>query len=143
MELGNFHAFPKTKGLWAISGFSHKYNPDGSINRHRARLVAKYFTQTHGIDYQKTFAPIAKLNIIKVLLSLAANLDWSLYQLDVKNAFLNGDLEDEVYIEIPPGFVTHENTNKVCKHHKSLYGLKQSPQAWFERFTSIIKGYDY
>ena len=86
--------------------FTIKYNANGSVNRYKVRLVAKGFTQTYGIDYQETFAPVAKLNTIQVLLSLAANLDWPPHQLDVKNAFLNGDLEDEVYMEIPPGFET-------------------------------------
>lgn len=124
--------------------FTIKHNSDGSINRFKARLVAKGFTQSYGIDYQETFAPVAKLNTIRVLLSLASNLDWPLYQLDVKNAFLNGDLEEEVYMEIPPGFETSTNSNKVCKLKKSLYGLKQSPRAWFDRFTKVVKrvGYD-
>ncbi|RVX01050.1 Retrovirus-related Pol polyprotein from transposon TNT 1-94 [Vitis vinifera] len=95
---------------------------------YKARLVAKGFTQSYGIDYQETFAPVAKLNTVRVLLSLAANLDWSLHQLDVKNAFLNGDLEEEVYMDIPAGLETTSNFNKVCRLRKSLYGLKQSPR---------------
>ena len=78
--------------------FNVKYRADGRIDRYKARLVAKGLTQTYGIDFQETFAPIAKLNTIRVLLSLAANLDWNLHQLDVKNAFLNGD-QEEVYME--------------------------------------------
>ena len=123
--------------------FTIKYNADGSVNRYKARLVAKGFTQTYGTDYQETFAPIAKLNTIRFLLSLAANLDWPLHQLDVKNAFLNSDLEDEVYMEIPPGFETISDVNKVCKLQKSLYGLKQSPRAWFDRFTRAVKKHGY
>ena len=123
--------------------FTIKHKPDGSIDRYKARLVAKGFIQTYGIDYQETFAPVAKLNTVRVLLSLAANQDWPLYQLDVKNAFLNGDLEDEVYMEIPPGFEIKANVNKVCKLRRSLYGLKQSPRAWFDRFTKVVKKYEY
>lgn len=122
--------------------FNVKYKADGTIDRYKARLVAKGFTQTYGIDYQETFAPVAKLNTVRILLSLAANLDWSLHQLDVKNAFLNGDLEDEIYMEIPPGFNTNHNVNKVCKLQKSLCGLKQSPRAWFDRFTKAVKNMD-
>ena len=85
--------------------------------------MAKGFTQTYGIDYSKTFALVAKLNTIRILLSLAANLDWPLHQLDVKNAFLNGDLEEEVYMDSPLGF-EHRFGTKVCKREKSLYGLK-------------------
>ncbi|RVW71473.1 Retrovirus-related Pol polyprotein from transposon TNT 1-94 [Vitis vinifera] len=101
---------------------------DGNVDRYKAQLVAKGFTQSYGIDYQETFAPVAKLNTVHVLLSLAANLDWSLHQLDVKNAFLNGDLEEEVYMDIPAGLETTSNFNKVYRLRKSLYGLKQSPR---------------
>ncbi|RVX04712.1 Retrovirus-related Pol polyprotein from transposon RE2 [Vitis vinifera] len=118
--------------------FTVKYKANGNVDRYKARLVAKGFTQSYGIDYQETFAPVAKLNTVCVLLSLAANLDWSLHQLDVKNAFLNGDLEEEVYMDIPAGLETTSNFNKVCRLRKSLYGLKQSPSAWFERFTKVI-----
>ena len=123
--------------------FNVKYKADGRIDRYKARLVAKGFTQTYGIDFQETFAPVAKLNTIRVLLSLAANLDWNLHQLDVKNAFLNGDLEEEVYMEIPPGLKLSSSNDLVCKLQKSLYGLKQSPRAWFERFTKVIKGEEF
>ena len=84
--------------------FTVKYNLDGSLERYKAQLVAKGFTQTYGIDYSETFASVAKLNTIRVLLSIAANLDWPLQQLDVKNAFLNGDLEEEVCMDSPPCF---------------------------------------
>lgn len=122
--------------------FTVKYNSDNTVERYKARLVAKGFTQTYGIDYSETFAPVAKLNTIRVLLSLAVNLDWSLNQLDVKNAFLNGDLEEEVYMDSPPGFEDKFGSN-VCKLQKSLYGLKQSPRAWFEKFTQSVKRQGY
>jgi len=94
--------------------FTIKYNSDGSIGRYKARLVAKGFTQTYGIDYSETFAPVAKLNTIRILLSFGANLDWPLHQLDVKNAFLNGDLEEEVYMYCPSGFEEIFGS-QVCK----------------------------
>ncbi|KAI9195028.1 hypothetical protein LWI28_010959 [Acer negundo] len=109
------------------------------MERYKARLVAKGFTQTYEIDYEKTFAPVAMLNTIRILLSLAASLDWKLHQLDVKNVFLNGDLEEEVYISVPPGLKQKGGNNLVCKLQKSLYGLKQSLRAWFDRFTKAVK----
>ncbi|RVW64174.1 Retrovirus-related Pol polyprotein from transposon RE1 [Vitis vinifera] len=118
--------------------FTIKYKADGSVERFKARLVARGFTQSYGIDYQETFAPVAKLNTIRILLSLAVNQDWCLQQLDIKNAFLNGDLEEEVYMEIPPGFEESMAKNQVCKLQKSLYDLKQSPRAWFDRFTKAV-----
>ena len=123
--------------------FTVKYKADGSVDRFKARLVAKGFTQSYDIDYQETFASVAKLNTIRVLLSLAANLDWPFYQFDVKNAFLNGDLTEEVYMDIPPGFETHATMNKVWKLKKSLYGLKQFPKAWFDIFNKPIRKYRY
>ncbi|KAA0056822.1 Cysteine-rich RLK (receptor-like protein kinase) 8 [Cucumis melo var. makuwa] len=122
--------------------FTLKYRADGTIDRHKARLVAKGFTQTYRIDYSETFSLVANLNTIRVLLSVAVNKDWPLYQLDVKNAFLNGDLKKEVYMNPPLGFEAQFN-NQVCKLRKSLYGLKQSPRAWFNRFSTFIKSQGY
>jgi Reverse transcriptase (RNA-dependent DNA polymerase)/Integrase core domain len=123
--------------------FTVKYGPTGLVDRYKARLVAKGFTQTYGIDFQETFSPVAKLNTIRILLSLAANLDWPLHQFDVKNAFLNGDLEEEIYMEIPPGYSHSGSQQMVCKLEKALYGLKQSPRAWFGRFCSAMSKYGY
>src|SRR4051812_8852119 len=96
------------------------------------------------IDYTDTFAPVAKINTVRVLLSLAANLDWPLHQFDVKNAFLHGDLTEEIYMELPPGSNdSHERRQKVCRLKKSLYGLKQSPRAWFGRFTKSMTTFGY
>ncbi|RVW64704.1 Retrovirus-related Pol polyprotein from transposon RE1 [Vitis vinifera] len=120
--------------------FTIKSKADKSVERYKARLVANGFTQTYGIDYQETFAPVAKINSIRVLLSLAVNSNWPLHQLDVKNVFLNGDLEEEAFMSPPPGFEESFGVGKVCKLKKSLYGLKQSPRAWFECFGKKLKG---
>ena len=123
--------------------FTIKSRANGSIERYKARLVAKGFTQTYGIDYQETFTPIAKIISIRVLMSLAVNSNWPLHQLDVKNVFLNGDLVEEVFMSPSLGFEESFGDGKVCKLKISLYGLKQSPRAWFERFGQVINHYGY
>ncbi|CAM8957622.1 unnamed protein product [Rhodiola kirilowii] len=119
--------------------FTVKVNPDGSVARLKARLVAKGYSQTYGIDYFDTFSPVAKLTSIRLLISLAASHHWPLHQLDIKNAFLHGDLQEPIYMEQPPGFVAQGESAKVCYLHKSLYGLKQSPRAWFSTFTAAVE----
>jgi hypothetical protein len=116
--------------------FTVKQNLDGTVNRLKPRLVAKGFTQTYGLDYTETFSPVAKLNSIRIIISLAANLDWPLHQLDVKNAFLHGDLNETVYMAQPPGFESKGEC--VCHLKKSIYGLKQSPRAWFDKFSKAV-----
>ncbi|KAL0458329.1 UNVERIFIED_CONTAM: Retrovirus-related Pol polyprotein from transposon RE1, partial [Sesamum latifolium] len=124
--------------------FTLKYQADGSIDRYKARLVANGFTQTYGVDYFETFSPVARLNSIRVLFSLAVNQDWPMYQMDVKNAFLYGDLSETVFMEQPPGYVAHgENQHMVCKLKKAIYGLKQSPRAWFDKFSKVINKFGF
>ncbi|BBH02385.1 hypothetical protein Prudu_012927 [Prunus dulcis] len=137
---------PLPKGKKAVGCrwvFTLKHKADGSIDRYKARLIAKGYTQTYRVDYTETFAPVAKLNTVRVLLSLAANHDWPLLQFDVKNAFLHGDLKEEIYMDPPPGIPVTSKEGMVCKLRKSLYGLKQSPRAWFGRFTASMRKSGY
>ncbi|RVW44227.1 Retrovirus-related Pol polyprotein from transposon RE1 [Vitis vinifera] len=113
-----------------------KTRSDGSVERYKARLVAKGFTQEYGIDYEETFAPVARISSVRALLAVAAARKWDLFQMDVKNVFLNGDLSEEVYMQPPPGLSVE--SNKVCHLRRALYGLKQAPRAWFAKFSSTI-----
>lgn len=116
--------------------FKLKQRPDGSIDRYKARLVVRGFTQERGIDYQETFSPVVKFTSIRAILALAASRHMSLKQFDVKTAFLNGVLEETVYMSQPTGY--DDNSGRVCKLDKSLYGLKQASRCWNKRFTDFI-----
>ena len=118
--------------------FRRKYNTDGSLQTFKARLVAKGFRQKEGVDYFDTCAPVARITSIRVLFALASIYDLYIHQMDVKTAFLNDDLDDEVYMEQPEGFVLPGNEKKVCRLIKSLYGLKQAPKQWHEKFDKVI-----
>ncbi|KAL5823894.1 hypothetical protein ACOSQ4_021794 [Xanthoceras sorbifolium] len=115
--------------------FRVKHNADGSVQRFKARLVAKGFHQIVGLDYFQTYSPVVKSATIRVVLSLAFSLNWCIEQLDVNNAFLNGDLHETVFMAQPKGFIAPQ---LVCKLHKSLYWLKQAPRAWYEKLKSAL-----
>ena len=117
--------------------YAIKVGPNGQVDRLKTRLVAKGYTQVYGSDYGDTFSLVAKIASVRLLLSMAAMCSWPLYQLDIKNAFLHGDLADEVYMEQLPGFVAQGESSLACKLRRSLYGLKQSPRAWFGCFSSV------
>lgn len=106
-------------------------------------MDAKGYSLIVDSDNNETFSPVAKLNSVRMFISLGTNLNRSLHQLDVKTAFLQGDLHEEVYMQQPPGFVTEGESHKVCKINKSIYGLKQSPRAWFEKFNTILSEFGF
>lgn len=115
-----------------------KFRPDGTIERHKARLVAQGFSQIPGLDFYHTFSPVVKASTIHVVLSLAVINQWKLHQLDVDNAFLHGRLNERVYMEQPPGFANPQFPNHVCQLNKALYGLKQASRQWFHRLSMFL-----
>jgi hypothetical protein len=124
-ELADLPKGQKTIGVKWV--YKTKLNEKGEIDKFKARLVVKGYKQEHGVDYQEVFAPVARQDTIRLVVSLAAQNSWPIFQLDVKSAFLNGELLEQVYIEQPPGYVVKGSEHKVYKLKKALYGLKQAP----------------
>jgi hypothetical protein len=122
--------------------FKIKHGVDGEVERYKARFMARSFTQTFGVDYNETFAPVAKFVFTRYILALTAIKDIDIHQMDVKIAVLNGDLKEEIYMEQPEGF-TQEGEHLVCKLHKSLYGLKQSPRAWNQKSDAFLTNIEF
>ncbi|XP_040370262.1 uncharacterized protein LOC112183342 isoform X3 [Rosa chinensis] len=123
--------------------FRNKSDEHGNVTRNKARLVAQGYKQVEGLDFDETFAPVARLESVRLLLAIACHLHFTLYQMDVKSAFLNGVLQEEVYVEQPQGFKDPSNPDHVYKLKRALYGLKQAPRAWYERLSThlVSKGY--
>ena len=123
--------------------FKGKTDEDGNVTIHKARLVAKGFRQVQGVDYDETFSPVAMLKSVRILLAIAAYFDYEIWQMDVKTAFLNGNLEENVYMIQPEGFVVPENARKVCKLKRSIYGLKQASRSWNLHFDEVVKSFGF
>ena len=123
--------------------YKTKFKADGSLEKRKARLVEKGYAQKGSIDYTETFAPIAKWGTIRSLFAIAAQKEWKIHHMDVKTAFLNGDLKEDVYMFQLEGFSVKGKEQKVCKLMKSLYGLKQAPRAWYEKLTEHLLNLNY
>jgi len=123
--------------------FRNKLNEQGEVTRNKARLVAQSYSQQEGIDYTETFAPVTRLEAIRLLLSYVVNHGIILYQMDVKSAFLNGVIEEEVFVKQPPSFDDLKHPDHVYKLKKSLYGLKQAPRAWYDRLSNFLIKNDF
>uniref|UniRef100_A0ACD5Y5G8 Uncharacterized protein n=1 Tax=Avena sativa TaxID=4498 RepID=A0ACD5Y5G8_AVESA len=133
---------PRPPGANIVTGkwpFRHKYKADGSLERYKARWVVRGFSQRPGIDFDQTSSPVVKSVTIHAVLDIAASRDWSVRQMDVNNAFLQGFLTERVYCQQPAGFIDAAHPDHVCLLDRSLYGLKQAPRAWFERFAAFLR----
>jgi hypothetical protein len=123
--------------------YKKKKDMDGNVHIYKARLVAKDFRQVQGVDYDETFSPVAMLKSIWIILAIAAYFDYEIWQMDVKIAFLNRNLDEDVCMIQPEGFVDPTNAGKVCKLQKSIYGLKQASRSWNIRFNEVVKGFGF
>ncbi|GAU30142.1 hypothetical protein TSUD_360350 [Trifolium subterraneum] len=118
--------------------YKMKQNPEGQVIKHKARLVVKGFLQKQGLDYDEVFSPVARHETIRLVIALACSRRWPMFHLDVKSAFLNGPLEEDVYVKQPPGFELKGKEDRVLKLNKALYGLKQAPRAWNKRIDQFL-----
>jgi hypothetical protein len=123
--------------------FCTKRDASGHIVRHKARLVATGYSQLEGVDFNETFAPVAKFTTIRCMLAIGATMNLEIHQMDVKTAFLNGELEEDIYMDQPQGFVQDGREHLVCKLKKSLYVLKQSPKAWYQCIDMFFTHEDF
>ena len=123
--------------------YKKKTDVDGNVYIYKARLVAKGFRQVQGVDYDETFSPVAMLKSVRIILAIAAYFDYEIWQMDVKTAFLNGNLTEDVYMIQPEGFVDPKNAGKICKLQRSIYGLKQASRSWNLRFDETVKEFGF
>ena len=133
---------PRPEGKAVVTSrwlYKVKHATDGSIEKFKARFVARGFSQVEGVDYEDTFALVARYTSIRSIISIAAEMGWKIHQMDVKTAFLNGFIQEEVYIEQPQGFEAHGKEAHVCRLKKALYGLKQAPRAWYSRIDMYLQ----
>jgi hypothetical protein len=117
-----------------------KRDEKGDIAKYKARLVAKGYVQRPDIDFEEVFAPVARLESVILVLTIAAHFGWVVHHMDVKSAFLNGELQEEVYIHQPPGFIDDKHKNRVLRLHTTLYGLRQAPRAWNQKLDAELLG---
>lgn len=139
MGLSSFTSWQEND--WVKMVIQSENQCDGTPVKHKGRLVAKGYVQQAGTDYTDTFSPVAKAVTVRIVLTIAVARNWAIHQVDFNNAFLNGDLHEEVYMEQPPGFIQFDSSNQplVCKLKKALYGLKQAPRAWFQKLAETLK----
>ena len=123
--------------------FKVKHNADGTVERFKACLVAQGYSQSQGVDYQEVFSPVVRYSSIRALLALANVRDWEVHQMDVKTAFLQGDLDEEIYMKQPDGYIDKDKPNHVCKLKKSIYGLKQAARCWNIAIDTLLKSNGY
>ena len=132
---------PRPRGVNVIETkwiFKNKSDEHGTMIENKSKLIAQGYTQVEGIDFDETFAPVTRLKSIRILLAIASHLNFKLYQMNVKSAFLNRMLQEEVYVEQPKGFVDPHRPDDVYKLKKALYGFKQAPKAWYDRLTAYL-----
>jgi hypothetical protein len=142
MKNGVWEVVPRPEGNSVVTSrwlYKLKHVADGSIEKYKARFVAQGFSQVEGVDYDETFVLVARYTSIRAVISIAAEMGWKIHQMDVKIAFLNGLIEEEVYIEQPLGFEVHGKESHVCRLKKALYGLKQAPRAWYSRIDAYLQ----
>jgi hypothetical protein len=146
IDNGTWSLVPPPPDANIISGkwiFKNKFHSDGTLTRRKARWVVRGYSQRPGVDYDKTFSPVVKLATIRIILNLALSRGWPIHQLNVKNALLHGNLNETVYCQQPPGFVKPSTLNHVCLLKKSLYGLRQEPCAWYQRFAAYLATFGF